>query len=104
VERFLRALLYSFFENWLFRNKRTEKQEEDGIMNPVARILISLGVFLIVLGIFWQFGSKTIPLGRLPGDIVIEKENFKFYFPVVTSILLSVIFSLILILIRFFRG
>jgi len=48
-------------------------------------------------------GGRWLHLGRLPGDIVIEKENFRFYFPVVTSILLSVVLSLVLYLFRFFR-
>ncbi len=72
-------------------------------MNPVAKLLIIGGVVLIVIGIIWQVGGKYLPLGRLPGDIVVEKENVKFYFPIVTSIVLSILFSLILYLFRLFR-
>jgi hypothetical protein len=72
-------------------------------MNPTAKFLIGIGVTLVVLGVLWQFGSKFLPLGRLPGDIVVEKENFKFYFPVVTSILLSVGISAVLYLIQSFK-
>jgi len=64
--------------------------------------MIGGGAILIVAGLLWQFGSGVLPLGRLPGDIAIEKENFKFYFPLATSVLLSVIVSLVLYLIRFF--
>jgi hypothetical protein len=70
-------------------------------LNPVSKILIGGGLFLIIIGIFWQFGSKVLPLGRLPGDIVIERENFKFYFPLATSILVSIALSLFFYLIRF---
>jgi hypothetical protein len=72
-------------------------------MNPVAKLLIIGGIVLIIIGIIWQVGGKFFPLGRLPGDIVIEKENVKFYFPIVTSIVLSILFSLILYLFRLFR-
>lgn len=72
-------------------------------MNPVAKVLIVVGIILVVLGLFWQVGGKWLPLGRLPGDIVIEKENMKFYFPIVTCIIISVIISLISYLFRLFR-
>lgn len=72
-------------------------------MNPVAKWFIVAGCVMIVIGFLWQFGGRFLHLGRLPGDILIEKNNFRFYFPVVTSIVLSVVFSLIMYLIRFFR-
>lgn len=73
-------------------------------MNPVAKGFITIGLFLILAGLVWQFGGKSIPLGKLPGDIAIEKDNFRFYFPVTTSILVSALISLILYLIRTFRN
>ncbi|WCK53620.1 DUF2905 domain-containing protein [Aneurinibacillus sp. Ricciae_BoGa-3] len=72
-------------------------------MNPIAKGMIILGVILIVAGLLWQIGGRFLHLGRLPGDIVVERENFRFYFPVVTSILISVILSLVFYLLRFFR-
>lgn len=72
-------------------------------MNPVAKVMMMGGVILIVLGILWQFGGRFLHLGRLPGDIVIEKENFRFYFPVVTCILLSIVLSLIFYIVRLFK-
>ncbi|MFO7263008.1 MAG: hypothetical protein A6D91_02050 [Bacillaceae bacterium G1] len=72
-------------------------------MNPVAKLLIVAGVVLIVVGLLWQVGGKFIALGRLPGDIVVEKENFRFYFPITTSILLSILLTLIFSLFRLFR-
>jgi hypothetical protein len=72
-------------------------------MNPVAKMLIIGGIVLIVLGVLWQVGGRFLNLGRLPGDIVVEKENFRFYFPLMTSIVLSIVLSLVLYLFRFFR-
>jgi len=69
-------------------------------MNPVAKILIISGVILVVAGLFWQLFGKYLPLGRLPGDIFIKRESFRFYFPIVTCIILSVILTLMIWLIR----
>jgi hypothetical protein len=60
----------------------------------MARFLIMLGLVLLVLGLLWPWLSQ-IELGRLPGDIVIERENVTFYFPLMTCLLLSVLFSLV---------
>lgn len=57
--------------------------------------LITIGLILLVLGVIFQFLPKgTFP--RLPGDILIQKDNFTFYFPIVTAILLSVVLTIIL--------
>ena len=61
----------------------------------MARFLIVLGFVILVVGLLWPYLSK-LGLGRLPGDIVIERENTTFYFPLVTCLLLSVVLSLIL--------
>jgi len=74
-------------------------------MNPTAKLLIVAGIVLIALGVVWQFGGKYLQfLGRLPGDIAVEKENVRFYFPIVTCLLISVVGSLILYVVRMFRG
>ena len=65
----------------------------------MARLLITIGVICILAGLLWPFLGK-LGLGRLPGDIVIELPNFRFYFPIVTSILLSIVLSLVLWLFR----
>jgi hypothetical protein len=65
----------------------------------MARTLITIGIVLVVLGLLWPWLSR-IGLGRLPGDIVIERENFRFYFPITTMILLSLVLSLVLWLFR----
>ncbi|PDO09264.1 MAG: hypothetical protein BLM47_13480 [Candidatus Reconcilbacillus cellulovorans] len=69
-------------------------------MNPVAKTLILAGVVLIAVGLIWQVGARFLHLGRLPGDIVIEKENVKFYFPIVTCLLISVVLSILFSLFR----
>ncbi len=72
-------------------------------MQQIARYLIIAGILLLIVGlVFYFFGNKFSWLGRLPGDIKIEKENFRFYFPVTTMIIISVLISLILYLIRKF--
>ncbi|OLO36498.1 hypothetical protein BTR23_15560 [Alkalihalophilus pseudofirmus] len=69
----------------------------------MPKLLITIGIILVVIGVLWQVGGRIIPLGKLPGDILIKKENTTFYFPIVTSIVLSVVISLILFIIGRFR-
>lgn len=63
------------------------------------RWLIILGVVLLAAGLLWPWLTK-LGLGRLPGDIVVERENSRFYFPVTTSIVISIVISAILWLLR----
>jgi hypothetical protein len=60
----------------------------------MARFLIVLGLVIVVIGLLWPYLIQ-IGLGRLPGDIVIERENMTLYFPLMTCLLLSVLFSLV---------
>jgi hypothetical protein len=60
----------------------------------VPRLLIIFGLVLIAVGLLWPLFAK-LGLGRLPGDIVIERDNFRLYLPIGTSVLISVILSLI---------
>ncbi|UVI29754.1 DUF2905 domain-containing protein [Paenibacillus spongiae] len=71
-------------------------------MNNVPKFLVGAGVVLIIVGLIWMFVGRFINLGRLPGDIAVEKGNFKFYFPVVTCIVISVVLSLIAYIVRLF--
>lgn len=71
-------------------------------MSGFGKILILFGVFSIIIGVLLLFSDKLPYIGRLPGDIRIEKENFKFYFPITTSILLSILISLVLLVFSFF--
>ena len=68
--------------------------------SALGKMLILLGVFIILMGLLLLFGEKIPWVGRLPGDILIKKEKFTFYFPVTTSILISIILTL---LFTFFR-
>lgn len=65
----------------------------------MQRILIILGIVLLAVGLAWPWLQK-IGLFRLPGDIIIERENFRFYFPITSMIILSLVFSLLLWLFR----
>ena len=65
----------------------------------VQKSLIIIGLLLIVIGLLYPF-FRDIGFGRLPGDIVIKKENSSFYFPIVTCIVVSVVISLILIFLK----
>ncbi len=67
-------------------------------MSELAKTLITIGVLLIIAGIVVLVIQKVPFAGKLPGDIVIRKKNFTFYFPLATSIIISIIISLILYL------
>lgn len=60
----------------------------------MRRLLITLGIVLVIVGLLWPWLGK-LGLGRLPGDIVIERPGFKFYFPLTTSVVVSLILMLI---------
>ncbi len=61
----------------------------------MGKFLIIAGIVLVAVGIVWLVGER-FGLGRLPGDIVIEGENSRFYFPIMTSIVISIVLSLAL--------
>ena len=63
-------------------------------MHEMGKILITFGIVLIGAGLLLVFFNKIPFLGKLPGDIYIQRKNFAFYFPLATSILISIILSL----------
>ena len=69
-------------------------------MAEIGKTLIVLGGILVLVGVFLSLGGKLPWLGRLPGDIVIQRDNFTVYVPVVTSIVISVVLSLLFMLFR----
>ena len=69
-------------------------------MPGFGKSLIVIGLLIALIGLLFTLGGKIPWLGRLPGDFYIKKENFTFYFPLATSILLSMIISFILWLLR----
>ena len=69
-------------------------------MGALGKLLIFLGAFIILIGVLLLIGEKIPWIGRLPGDIIIRKKNFTFYFPLATSILISIILTLLFTLFR----
>lgn len=62
-----------------------------------GKLFIMIGIIFVIIGLLWQL------IGRLPGDIVVKKGNFTFYFPIMTSIVISIILSLMFYFIGRFR-
>ena len=68
-------------------------------ITTIGKYLIYFGVVLLIIGSSLYFlGKAGINLGKLPGDIIIQKENFTFYFPLATSIIISIILTIVLYL------
>ena len=74
------------------------------MMTDLGKILIFLGVLLAVFGVLLMFGGRLrLPIGRLPGDIVYRGKNTTLYFPIVTSIVISIVLSIAFYLIGRFN-
>lgn len=69
-------------------------------MQEVGKILVIGGAALAVLGLLLWVGGGKIGLGKLPGDIHVQRENFSFYFPIVTCLLISIVLTILLWLFR----
>ena len=73
-------------------------------MPGLGRALIAIGIALVVLGFVLvalpRLGGSPIPLGRLPGDIVIKRDGFSLFFPITSSIVISIVISVVLYLLR----
>ena len=73
-------------------------------MSELGKLFITLGIVLVVAGVLLTLlGRTNLPLGRLPGDIFYRGKNTTFYFPLITSILLSVVLTVVLYIIGKFR-
>jgi len=70
--------------------------------NNMSKLLLAIGIIFIIASVLVSKGIK-IPLGRLPGDIIIKKEDFSFYLPITTSIIISVLLTVIFSLIKKWR-
>ncbi|HWB58788.1 MAG TPA: DUF2905 domain-containing protein [Chthoniobacteraceae bacterium] len=69
-------------------------------MQEIGKLLCIVGLVIAVVGFFlWKLGNK-FPLGRLPGDIAIQKPGYSFYFPITTCVIISLILTLIMWLLR----
>ncbi|MGA2667713.1 MAG: DUF2905 domain-containing protein [Ignavibacteria bacterium] len=71
-------------------------------MQSIGKYIILLGSIILITGILITYFPKLNIFGKLTGDIIIKRENFSFYFPIVTSLVLSVILTLIFWLLRYF--
>jgi hypothetical protein len=60
----------------------------------MQKVLIGIGVIFLAVGLFWAWLGK-LPIGRLPGDIIIDRPNFKIYIPITTMIIASIVISLL---------
>jgi hypothetical protein len=69
-------------------------------MTELGKFLIAFGGVIVLVGVLFSLGGKLPWLGRLPGDILIQRDNFSFYFPLTTSLLVSIFLSLLLFLLR----
>lgn len=70
-------------------------------MSDIGKTLVVVGLGLVALGLLvWLGGKMNLPLGRLPGDIRIDRPNFKFHFPLTTCLLISVVLTVIMWLLR----
>jgi hypothetical protein len=69
-------------------------------LGPLGKLLILLGVFIVLVGLLLVIGDKIPWIGKLPGDIIIKKEKFSFYFPITTCIIISIILTLLFTLFR----
>jgi uncharacterized membrane protein len=85
-----------------FVTKSVESDEEAIVMQHPAWVLVIVGVLIAVIGLVWLIAPSIPWLGKLPGDIAIERENFRFYFPLATCILLSLVLTGIMWLVRYF--
>lgn len=65
----------------------------------MQRIFIAIGILFVLVGLAWPWLSK-LPLGRLPGDIIVDRPGLKFFFPITTMIIVSIVLSLLLWLFR----
>ncbi|MDH4101006.1 MAG: DUF2905 domain-containing protein [Nitrospirota bacterium] len=65
------------------------------MLPSLGKTLIVIGILLAVVGLILTFAEKIPWLGRLPGDIVVKRENFTFYFPLATSIIISIVITLL---------
>ena len=70
----------------------------------MGKILIIAGIVLVIAGVAIHYADRASLFGRLPGDIVIERPNFRLYFPVMTSVILSILISLVLFLINKYKN
>jgi len=70
----------------------------------MGKILIIIGILIILVGLFLEFGIKVPFIGKLPGDISMERKNFQLYIPISSSIVISLFLMLIFLIIRWMKS
>jgi len=73
------------------------------VNSSIGKTLIVIGALLILVGVFFLFANRIPFIGRLPGDIVMKRKNFTIYFPLMTSIIISIVLTLIFYFMSRFR-
>jgi len=73
-------------------------------MQMMGKMLVLMGGLIVLVGIVLMFSDRIPFLGKLPGDIFIKRDNFQFYFPITTGIILSLLVSLILWIVSQYKG
>lgn len=79
---------------YIFADEKESREMNN--LQDMGKLIIFAGLTLIVVGMVFMWGGKFANLGRLPGDIYIQKKNFSLFFPLTTSILVSVVLSVVL--------
>ena len=80
---------------WRRDDGRRSLRRRYNIDMDTGKIVLILGIVLVAVGLWMSYGPTIPYIGRLPGDIYIKRDNFTFYFPLTTSILLSIILSIL---------
>ena len=71
---------------------------------PFGKLLIFAGLFIVILGLLLAFWSRIPLLGKLPGDIIVQKGNFRFFFPIVTCLVISALLTIVINLVTRLLG
>ena len=71
-----------------------------GMLPGMGKMLVILGLLLVIVGLGFMFADKIPYIGRLPGDIYVKREKFSFYFPLTTSIIISIILTILFSIFR----
>ncbi|MBM2840395.1 MAG: rane protein [Bacteroidetes bacterium] len=73
-------------------------------MQPIGKMLVAFGIVMVGMGVLLMFSDKIPFLGKLPGDISIKRENLQFFFPITSSIIISILLSAAFWLFSYFKG
>lgn len=77
---------------------------ENFSLQPLGKMLVVLGAVILLIGLFLMFFDRVPMIGKLPGDIIIRRKNFTFFFPLTSMIVISLLLTLVLWIIGKFRG